>query len=54
LTGEIVDALGDIPASMGPDQQSQFFLGYYQQRQALFRSKTQASDAADLDETSAA
>ncbi len=54
LTGEIVDALGDIPASMGPDQQSQFFLGYYQQRQALFRSKDQTSAAADLDETSAA
>jgi CRISPR-associated protein Csd1 len=47
---EILDAVEDIPATLSPDQQGLFFLGYYHQRQALFRKGGKETDPASTED----
>ncbi|GAA0601502.1 type I-C CRISPR-associated protein Cas8c/Csd1 [Caenispirillum bisanense] len=55
LVAEILDEVRAIPASLTPDHQGLFFLGYYQQRQALFRKgETPAAEVSDADTDTAA
>jgi CRISPR-associated protein Csd1 len=49
LVSEIVDEVGDLPANLPLDQQGLFFLGYYQQRQALFRKGETVAAEPDTD-----
>ncbi len=50
LFDEILEAVESFPATLSPDQQGLFFVGYYHQRQDLFRSKSKDDPAAAPDE----
>lgn len=44
LLGEIMNEVTDFPAHLRIEQQGQFAIGYYHQRQALFQKRSQTAD----------
>ena len=45
LIGEIIDLLGtEFPSTLSLQEQGKFMIGYYQQRQDLFRKKDKQED----------
>jgi len=45
LLGEVIDGIGQFPAHLDLNQQGEFAIGYYHQRQALFRKREKAPHA---------
>jgi CRISPR-associated protein Csd1 len=45
LLGEIIDGIGQFPAHLDLNQQGEFAIGYYHQRQALFRKREKSAEA---------